>query len=275
MNNEYYVYLYCYPDEPKWFYDFSLGAYINKPFYVGKGKGNRDISHLNETQETTINLFKFRIIEKLRNNNSEPVIIRYQDHITSPDAYSLEQELILLFGRRNAKELGVLSNISSGGDCGPVLYGEDNGFYGKTHSIETRKTISNNTSIAMRRPAVYNKFMSYIRYRNISGNRNPMFNKTIYGQWVSKFGEEEANHRMSAYRKTMSASTTGKRNGRYNKTTNLEQIKQLVLSGMSLAKIQKQLGIGRSCLENRLTELHIPIPLPLRKEWILNNTKPQ
>lgn len=41
------------------------------------------------------------------------------------------------------KDHGIeLYNITGGGDCGPVNYGKDNGFYGRKHSEESKKKMS-------------------------------------------------------------------------------------------------------------------------------------
>src|SRR6185436_8955699 len=53
----YYVYLYKYP----------LDGLV---FYVGKGKGSRILTHLNDKSESR----KVEIIEKIRKNGAEPLI---------------------------------------------------------------------------------------------------------------------------------------------------------------------------------------------------------
>ena len=130
--NCYYVYIYYNPT-------------TNLPFYVGKGKGDRLYSHLRETIETTDNMKKFNYINKLRKNNLVPVIVKFRENISENDAYNLEEELILKFGRKGFESYGVLTNICLGSRP-PIIKGEAHHNYGKgfltKHTDETKKKIS-------------------------------------------------------------------------------------------------------------------------------------
>ncbi|WP_165899759.1 NUMOD3 domain-containing DNA-binding protein [Borborobacter arsenicus] len=112
-NNPYrfYVYAWCYPG--------------GRPFYVGKGAGERDTSERGRNP-----IFK-RIVAKIRRNGSEPFVARWQDGLCEEDAFRLEVAYIGLLGRRD-KGTGILANLTDGGD-GPS---------GAVISDETRAKLS-------------------------------------------------------------------------------------------------------------------------------------
>lgn len=105
----YYVYLYRDPRN-------------NQPFYVGKGYGRRDRYHLRETADNTENPRKHQIICDIRAAGLEPLIERIGENLNEPDAYALEDEFILKYGRIGFEPDGILTNRNRGDkDSGPVL----------------------------------------------------------------------------------------------------------------------------------------------------------
>lgn len=97
----YYVYLLLYPE-------------TGIPFYVGKGKGDRYSQHLQETEATTCNVFKYRVISQIRAEGREPVAQIYRCDLTEFDALELETYLIAQIGRRCSG--GTLTNLTNGGE---------------------------------------------------------------------------------------------------------------------------------------------------------------
>jgi hypothetical protein len=83
----------------------------NKPFYVGKGKGNRAKFHLKETIETTINIRKYNKIQSILKNGLEPKIVYHAIELTEVDAYNAEANLIKQYGRKGYDTHGILLNI--------------------------------------------------------------------------------------------------------------------------------------------------------------------
>ncbi len=85
-------------------------------FYVGKGTGGRDKSHLKPSvwsnPENTVNPFLYYKIKSLIENNTPPVIKRLYENINEEEAYRLENEIVLKYGRRFSEENGQLFNIS-------------------------------------------------------------------------------------------------------------------------------------------------------------------
>lgn len=90
---KYYVYIYTDPRS-------------GNPFYIGKGKGGRVFSHLNENQETE----KTRIIEEIRQSGQEPCIDILRYGMTELEAKLVEASAIDLIG------LSKLTNKIAGYD---------------------------------------------------------------------------------------------------------------------------------------------------------------
>lgn len=138
---EYYVYLLLDPTD---FY---------KPFYVGKGKGDRMLVHLNEKRND--NRFKANKIAKIRRAGEEPVPMKWATDLNEPDAYELEAQLIKRFGRRSHDKGGILTNICEDNrppdptgrevseetrkKIGASQQGESNHRYGKSFTPEQRE----------------------------------------------------------------------------------------------------------------------------------------
>lgn len=156
---------------------YYIYAYIdprnNLPFYIGKGSGNRYLCHLSETKDNTENRKKYAYIQGLRNKKLEPRIIKlHKDIFSEAVAYDIEEAYIKLFGRKGIDPNGILTNICADarppriqisdeqrqkrslamignthgkglkspfrGKKRPELSGANNGFYGKSHTEETR-----------------------------------------------------------------------------------------------------------------------------------------
>lgn len=80
----YYVYVYSDPD-------------TKKPFYVGKGKGNRVFSHLSDQSESE----KVRKIESIRAKDKEPIIEILAHGLDEETAFKVEAAAIDLIGIEN------------------------------------------------------------------------------------------------------------------------------------------------------------------------------
>jgi hypothetical protein len=83
----------------------------NLPFYVGKGKGKRALSHLKETKNTTINVRKYNKIQSIIGDGLIPLISYHSINLTEKEAYNLETDLIKQYGRKDYDEGGILLNI--------------------------------------------------------------------------------------------------------------------------------------------------------------------
>lgn len=108
-----------------------------KPFYVGKGKGDRKFSHLKEAQGETTNLKKWRKINKILSLGLEPIINVIVDDIQDEDtAYLIEEEYIIRYGRKGFEPNGILTNICLASRP-PLCKGERNGMFNKKHTEES------------------------------------------------------------------------------------------------------------------------------------------
>lgn len=145
-SNIFYNYVYLDPRKPG---DYNYGDlhFDYVPFYIGKGLFDRCYAHLNETEETTYNLHKVRIINKIKKQGLEPIILKIYENLEESIAFQNEIDLIGIIGRHD-KKLGPLANLTDGGD-GMTGYkftekqlknvklsksGKNNPFFGKTLS---------------------------------------------------------------------------------------------------------------------------------------------
>ena len=88
----------------------------NEPFYVGKGHGYRDHSHmkphkLKNPQDTT-NPFLYHKINSLCEKGTPPTVKRVYENLSEEKAYEIEHKLIEEYGRRFV-DGGKLFNISA------------------------------------------------------------------------------------------------------------------------------------------------------------------
>lgn len=109
---DYYIYIYLNPLK-KGNYIYGKFNFNHEPFYIGKGKLNRYKNHLLKSNEQ--NKLKQNIINKIKKDNKEPIIIKLYDNITENSAFRLEKYLINLIGRRYRNK-GTLSNLTDGGE---------------------------------------------------------------------------------------------------------------------------------------------------------------
>lgn len=88
----------------------------NEIFYVGKGAGYRDTSHLKPSMwknpQDTTNPFLYYKIRSLMDNSTPPIVKRLFENVTEQEAYEIENKLILEHGRRFSDKNGKLFNIS-------------------------------------------------------------------------------------------------------------------------------------------------------------------
>lgn len=90
-----------------------------------------------------------------------------------------------------------------------------NGFADRKHSIESKKIMSetHKNNLESYKTQEFRDKMSVVT----SGNKNPMYGKTVYGVWIEKYGKEEADRRDLIRKSKWSISSSGKNNGMYGK----------------------------------------------------------
>jgi len=145
-NNIFYNYVYLDPRKPG---DYNYGEYHfdYEPFYVGKGSKGRYYSSHKRT------LFCNNKIKKIEKSGLKIIYNFPYKNLTEIDSYNKEIELINIIGRKDMNT-GPLTNLSNGGKGGDVLTdemkkqysiantGNGNPFYGKHHTEETKRKIS-------------------------------------------------------------------------------------------------------------------------------------
>lgn len=110
----YYVYVYLNKLKPgKYQYDNLYFEY--EPFYVGKGKKDRHLFHLNKVKNDCKykDSIKFRIIKENISNGVEPIIIKIEEYLTEDKSLFLEKEVITRIGRLDMNT-GPLTNRNDG-----------------------------------------------------------------------------------------------------------------------------------------------------------------
>lgn len=131
----YYCYVYLNPLKPgKFRYVCPSGKVVcfkHEPFYVGKGKKERNKSHIEQANYGVTKNHKLNTIRSILNMGSNPIILTTNAKASEWLALAFEVDLIAGIGRKD-KKLGPLANLTDGGD-GPSGY---------THSTETRRKMS-------------------------------------------------------------------------------------------------------------------------------------
>jgi hypothetical protein len=107
----------------------------NKPFYIGEGKDQRAWSHQKFTSGCN-NPHKDRIIRKIQKSGLEVIVKIIYNELSKQQSIQFEEQLI--------EEIGIdnLTNICKNANP-PILFGEQNGFYGKTHTEQNKKKCGN------------------------------------------------------------------------------------------------------------------------------------
>lgn len=168
MHNLYYVYMLL---DPRKFY---------LPYYVGKGKGFRAMSHLSPTEGGGKNRMKRGVTSRIRRAGFEPKVVFVRTDMNESEAIELEIELIHRFGRRDIKT-GILTNMTDGGEgLSGYVFTEShkqnlsNSLKGQVRSTETRALISSNRR-GSKASAETKEKMSRTRKGKQTGAENPMF----------------------------------------------------------------------------------------------------
>lgn len=125
---EHFVYVLCDPRKPGP-YKYGTIVFTHRPFYVGKGKGDRPYSHTKEAINTQRKNHKLNTIRAILENGLEPIVAKSQS-MTESEATQKEVLLISMIGR--VVHGGILTNGTDGGD----------GISGHKHSEATSRKLS-------------------------------------------------------------------------------------------------------------------------------------
>lgn len=94
--SQYYVYAYLNPLE-EGIYKSSIASFLAKPFYVGKGIGDRLYDHLKDARPTRKHTYshKLNTIRLIQSSGLSPIIVKISEGLSEDEALSLELKLIL------------------------------------------------------------------------------------------------------------------------------------------------------------------------------------
>ncbi len=188
----------------KYYYDGIDICFLYEPFYIGKGCGDRYSDHTREVvnKYKPTNKIRYGKISKIIKDNLLPIVFILEESLSLEGSLLREIEYISKIGRIDIKS-GTLSNLTTGGDGGKEVspltrkhfsnlfsgegnpmfgvsrYGNDNPFYNKKHTKETKSKISNKNTGKI----PWNKG---IKYEAVSGEKS---NKVLDYVIISPTGD--------------------------------------------------------------------------------------
>ena len=190
---------------------FSLYMHVapNGKTYIGI-TSKRPVKRWANGDGYRYNTHFYSAIKKYGWNKFEHIIII--SNLTKEQAKQLEIDFIKGFDSSNQK-MGY--NITSGGNTTRPLNGEENGMYGKTHSIEARTNISNKAKERFKdktnhpmygkpRSDETKRKLSEINKGLCSGDKNYFWGKSFKGEDSPSYGvpkSEETKKKISESRK--------------------------------------------------------------------------
>lgn len=154
----------------------------NQIFYVGKGSGKRAYDHLKPSGWGK-NSHKLYKINKIRSTGNEPFVIFLYENIDEDTAFKME-----ILEIKRLRDSGVnLTNMTDGGDSGPVRFGK--------RSESERKVTSEKTKEAMWNPEIRERHLNSIRSesnrKKLSENQIKKLNSNQI--WYYKFTKSNYN----------------------------------------------------------------------------------
>lgn len=199
--------------------DFYVYAWLRpngEPFYIGKGRGNRDKAPKYSNQ-----IF-MRILAKMRREGIEPSIVRLAEGLTEAESFAVECEEIAKHGRLNNRT-GVLANLTDGGEgnSGWIPSEETRAKIGAAHRgktlsaehcaklLEARLNITDETRARMSASQTGRKHTAETRalMSENNGSRRPDVAAKISAALVGKPKSDEHRAKLSVVRSNISADT--------------------------------------------------------------------
>jgi hypothetical protein len=174
---QFYVYVYLDPRKPG---NFKYEEYLFdfEPFYIGKGKEDRDEYHLKRKSKKGKHPFLDKI-RKIKESDKLPLIKRIIENVDEKESFKLETDIIKIIGR---KDLGK----------GPLLNLKDGGIGGDTFSflpLKRKKEILEKRSIGNIGKNKGKKLSEETKEKlklSMLGRKNPGWWKTTKGRKLTK-----------------------------------------------------------------------------------------
>jgi hypothetical protein len=171
VRNEYYVYGLVNPID-------------NTIFYIGKGLGKRAYDHLKPSGWGK-NQHKLYKIKKIRESGKEPIVVFLHEYLNEKTAF--EMEIIEI---KRLRKNGVnLTNMTDGGDSGPIRFG-------KRTELE-KQVVSEKTKEAMWKPEIRERHLKSIRSESNKKrlSENQIFKLKNNKDWYEKFTKSNYNEK--------------------------------------------------------------------------------
>jgi hypothetical protein len=178
---------------PNRFYTYAYLREDRTPYYIGKGQGKR--------------LYK-KSKDEVGKPKDKSRIIFLKQNLTEQEAFRHEKYMIAVFGRKDLGT-GILRNKTNGGDGSSgckyteerreKIKGENNPFYGKTHSEEIKEKIrqsklgENNPNYGKSHSEENRRKMSEKKKGKFKGKNNPNYGKR--GKNSPNYGKKWWNDR--------------------------------------------------------------------------------
>jgi hypothetical protein len=148
----------------------------NEIFYVGKGSGKRAYDHLKPSGWGK-NPHKLHKIKKIRSSGNQPYVIFLYENLDEDTAFKIEMMEI-----KRLRDSGVcLTNMTDGGDCGPIRFGK------RTES--ECKFVSKKTKEAMWNSEIRERHLNSIRSESNRKklSENQILKLSSNKEWYEKF----------------------------------------------------------------------------------------
>jgi hypothetical protein len=232
-----------------YYYTYAYLREDRTPYYIGKGKGNR---------------IYFKGKGEIKSPKNKSRIIFLKHNLTEEEAFKHEIYMIAVFGRKDLGT-GILRNKTNGGDGISGLVhteeskrkmseshkGENNHFYGKSHSQETKDKISDlkrgkyigneNHMFGKNHSQETKDKISNLRKGKCVGDKNPMFGKRHSQETKDKIGNLKKGKPFSEeHKRKMSEVKRGEKNSFYGKRHSQETIDKIIKA-----------NTGKTCPEER------------------------
>ena len=201
--NSYYVYIYMDPRKRiNGVYDGLDFSFLYEPFYIGKGKDDRYISHVKDYRLCKKSYLSNKI-KNIKSDDIDPIIVKIFENLSEEDAFFIEKNLITSIGKKINKSGPLVNIVDGGGGVSGLIHtdesrikmslkGELHPNWGKSLKDSTKEKIS--IALKKNNPMKNKQISEKVRLKNIG--RDP-WNKGLKtsDEVKSKLSEKKIKYR--------------------------------------------------------------------------------